>query len=149
MSEIKEEQKLSVEQIKERLRDPKINKDLTATASMLLEKVSRNWFGLERITRKTQFKNPSAAKDVLDLLVLAEFAHVKEENLSLRWKITLTKENKLEALKDDIEAIDAQVSLLLDKKEAILSRIRLDEPSYVQGQQTLNTSSIKSNILPQ
>lgn len=137
MSEVEQQappqaQTVDPTELKKFLENPKTRQTLVQNAENFLKDVSRNWFGLERVVRKTQYKNYESAKTVLDLLVMSGLAHsrVMDNKGTLNWKITLDKKDKIFAMKGDIGLIDAQINMLQEKKEAIISAIQLQEPDF-------------------
>jgi hypothetical protein len=133
MSEATQEQKpqtIDPAELKAFLAEPKTRQTMIDNANALLKNVSRNWFGLDRIIRKTQYNRYETAKTIMDLLVMSGLAHSRIENGQMSWKITLNEDDKIQCLKGDISAIDAQILLLEEKKAAVLVAIRLKEPDY-------------------
>jgi hypothetical protein len=118
---------VEAEQLKAWLNNEQTQQTLAEQARSFEQNVGKNWFSLDRVMRKTQYKSIETAKTICDVLCLAGLAHSKFESGTYRYKITLNKEAKISALKADISAIDAQIILLQEKKSAILESISAQE----------------------
>ena len=92
------------------LSDPKVVKNLATWAEHIGIKFHNNWFTKEKLIKKTVIRNVDEANQLLGLLILKGHAVQKEINGELKYKVTISKEERLRLLNDHLATIEQQAA---------------------------------------
>lgn len=79
--------------------DKDVRENAAYWAQEFENKFRGNWFTLEKVMKKTIFKNIEQALQVLQIMSLCGFCHVTKENGKLKYKVTLNPQEKIELMR--------------------------------------------------
>lgn len=103
--------------IEEYLNDEKIKNQINETSTYFYNISKGNWIDIDRLIKKSFFKNEQELKNILDLILLSKRALSKNVKGKIIYKFTLTKEDRVKGLVSHIEYLKQQISIL--EKELI------------------------------
>lgn len=87
----------------EALNNPEVAERLLAWASFFKDVFRGNSFTIEKIAKKTQFKDPEQTYGMMHMLILKGLAHqTEDEKGNTTYKITLTPEERIKLLREDL-----------------------------------------------
>lgn len=94
------------------LNNQQIRENAVLNAKYIQSKL-KNWFTFDQLITKTNLKDHQPAQDLMDLLCLFQLAYreVREGNL-IKYKITLTKEDRVKLLQEEISETEEKLSYL-------------------------------------
>ena len=123
--ETKAEEKVLTDQeaVEKYLSDPDVKKNATIQAENILQKCGGNWLSLERIMKKTMFKNVADASQIMRILCLLNLAAVKQEQKGVRYKITLNPADKKILLEEELKQLTASYETKKAALEAAIQKL--------------------------
>lgn len=74
-----------------------------------------NWFSIQQVCKKTQFKKTNEALGILQVMCMVGVCHAEMHMNSMRYKITLGKEKKVLLLNKELENVKAEKDQMLQK----------------------------------
>ena len=102
------------------------NRDnIVKVASELNIRFSGNWFGVEQMMKKTNYKDPKQCYEILSLLKLAGYMMARKNPKRGReeYKIILNLEHKRQAIENEIELLLREVQELRESLERVNQQI--------------------------
>lgn len=103
------------EQIMKVLGNEKVKEHCLANATDIKSKC-KGWFTVEQLARKIMMLDKQEQViDLLNLLCLFQMAYRKEHKGALRYKIQLSKEDKISVLENELEEACSKVNKIMDK----------------------------------
>lgn len=114
MSEKKVDSLTDEQAVKEYLSDEKVSSNLATWAQHLGIRFHNNWFTKEKMVKKTVLKNIAEADQLLGLLILKGHAVQKQFGNEIRYKVTISGEERLKLLKEHLAAIEQQAASVRD-----------------------------------
>ena len=94
------------------LKDPVVKQNLINTSLDFLNLFRGNWFTLEQVMKKSQFKDQTTAIQLMQMMIFSDLCVTKNENGTQKFKIVLSLEDKINSLQKQIEQLDLKKKLL-------------------------------------
>lgn len=95
------------------LKDPVVKQNLINTALDFITIFRGNWFTLEQIRKKTHFKDQDSSIQVIQMMIFSDLCVSKVENNEQKFKIVISKEEKIKELERQVEQLDLKKNMLL------------------------------------
>jgi hypothetical protein len=106
------------EHIQQVLNDPKVRENALINAQDIKKKF-KGWFRVQDLARKLMIQDVKPVNDLLQLLILFQFAYRKEHKGELRYKIQFSNQDKLTILLEElaeaqkrVREIEAQIQFI-------------------------------------
>jgi hypothetical protein len=109
----------NTEGIKKMLSNPQIRQYAFINAQDI-KKRCKGWFTVEQLARKLMLK-VDPVQDMLNTLILFEFAYRMEHKGQLRYKIQFSKEDKIAVIREELEKAKEVVNKLEKRLEEIIN----------------------------
>lgn len=101
------------EVVEQYLSDPSVKKNLQETATFFHEKTNGNWFGIEKIQKKTPWKEVEAISNILQMLILSDLCAVTIDEKGVhKFKITLSLKDKANSLRQEVVKLQGKIDVL-------------------------------------
>lgn len=97
------------------LNDKDVKNNVTYWANEFQKRFNGNWFTLEKVMKKTIFKQKHEAVQVLQLMTLSGVCHVTTQNNELKYKITLDPKKRLALLENEQERLHEEKKRVLEQ----------------------------------
>lgn len=110
------------------LKDPQVVENLNQTAIHFLNVFRGNWFSVEQIKKKTVYKSSSIDEInvLVQTLILAHKCVGKVEKGVRKFKITITKQDKINHLEKEMVDLEMRLNILRMEKERVENELEKD-----------------------
>lgn len=92
-------------------------------AAVYIQSQLKNWFTMDQFIKKTSYKDPTVAYDTLNLLCLLELCYREEKQGSMKYKIVLSQQAKLDLLYEELKESEEKTAYIIGQIEILTNKI--------------------------